>query len=74
MLLRLFPVGRGLFEDKVGSLWCAVDPVLKLKGRPDKGPVVLMAYVHGGSMGQPMWSASQVPGWDWDWDWGGSCG
>lgn len=45
VVVRLFPVGRGLYEDKVASIWCAVDPVLKMKAWPNKGLVVLIAYV-----------------------------
>ncbi|CAL1531413.1 unnamed protein product [Lymnaea stagnalis] len=28
---RLFPVGRGLYEDKVSNFWCAVSVVIKFK-------------------------------------------
>ncbi|XP_031553911.1 dolichyl pyrophosphate Man9GlcNAc2 alpha-1,3-glucosyltransferase-like [Actinia tenebrosa] len=28
---RLFPFGRGLFEDKVANVWCAVSVVIKVK-------------------------------------------
>jgi hypothetical protein len=28
---RIFPVGRGLFEDKVANFWCSVSPVLRMK-------------------------------------------
>jgi len=28
---RLFPLARGLFEDKVANLWCALEPVLRLR-------------------------------------------
>lgn len=31
VLKRLFPVGRGVFEDKVANFWCSVSPVLKIK-------------------------------------------
>ena len=31
VIKRIFPFGRGLFEDKVANFWCAVDVVLKLK-------------------------------------------
>ncbi len=48
VLVRLFPVGRGLYEDKVASIWCAVDPILKLKAWPHKGHVVLVACVLAG--------------------------
>ena len=27
VLSRLFPVGRGLYEDKVANVWCTVSPV-----------------------------------------------
>jgi len=30
---RIFPVGRGLFEDKVANFWCASDVVLKWRTR-----------------------------------------
>ncbi|KAI9178784.1 Glucosyltransferase-like protein [Blastocladiella emersonii ATCC 22665] len=28
---RVFPVARGLYEDKVANVWCAISPVLKLR-------------------------------------------
>lgn len=31
VLRRIFPFNRGLFEDKVASVWCALQPVLRLK-------------------------------------------
>lgn len=31
VVARMFPVGRGLFEDKVANVWCAISPVVKLK-------------------------------------------
>uniref|UniRef100_A0A2M4DKG8 Alpha-1,3-glucosyltransferase n=1 Tax=Anopheles darlingi TaxID=43151 RepID=A0A2M4DKG8_ANODA len=31
---RIFPVSRGLFEDKVSNVWCVVDVVIKLKNIP----------------------------------------
>lgn len=31
VLRRLFPLDRGLFEDKVANLWCALSVVVKLK-------------------------------------------
>ncbi|KCV68836.1 hypothetical protein H696_04254 [Fonticula alba] len=31
VLRRVFPVGRGLFEDKVANIWCAVSPAVKLR-------------------------------------------
>eukprot|EP00727_Mastigamoeba_balamuthi_P012319 m51a1_g771 hypothetical protein (508) ;mRNA; r:576901-579065 len=34
---RIFPVGRGIFEDKVANLWCALSPVVKLKAIVSQG-------------------------------------
>eukprot|EP01121_Diplochlamys_sp_Union-15-3_P018501 TRINITY_DN6734_c0_g1_i1.p1 TRINITY_DN6734_c0_g1~~TRINITY_DN6734_c0_g1_i1.p1 ORF type:complete len:137 (+),score=7.68 TRINITY_DN6734_c0_g1_i1:246-656(+) len=31
VLARIFPVGRGLYEDKVANLWCSIEPFVKLK-------------------------------------------
>lgn len=31
LLYRVFPFGRGLFEDKVANFWCAVNVAIKLK-------------------------------------------
>ena len=31
VLGRLFPVGRGLFEDKVSNFWCSLNIVFKIK-------------------------------------------
>jgi hypothetical protein len=33
VLHRLFPFSRSLFEDKVANLWCAAEPLLKLRER-----------------------------------------
>uniref|UniRef100_A0A7S3DLB5 Alpha-1,3-glucosyltransferase n=1 Tax=Palpitomonas bilix TaxID=652834 RepID=A0A7S3DLB5_9EUKA len=33
VLHRVFPVARGLFEDKVSNFWCAFNPVLKTRER-----------------------------------------
>ena len=33
VLKRLFPVDRGLFEDKVANVWCFLDVLLKLRRR-----------------------------------------
>lgn len=30
---RLVPLDRGLFEDKVGNLWCAFEPLLRVRAR-----------------------------------------
>ncbi|XP_034175630.2 dolichyl pyrophosphate Man9GlcNAc2 alpha-1,3-glucosyltransferase [Osmia lignaria lignaria] len=31
VILRLFPVSRGIFEDKVANIWCAVNVLYKLR-------------------------------------------
>lgn len=31
ILHRVFPVGRGLYEDKVANLWCSISPLFKLQ-------------------------------------------
>lgn len=31
VLYRLFPVGRGLFEDKVANTWCSLNVLIKIK-------------------------------------------
>ncbi|OQR88914.1 dolichyl pyrophosphate Man9GlcNAc2 alpha-1,3-glucosyltransferase, partial [Thraustotheca clavata] len=33
VLHRIFPVGRGLFEDKVANFWCCLDLFIKLRQR-----------------------------------------
>lgn len=33
VLHRLFPVSRGVFEDKVSNIWCAINAAIKLKQR-----------------------------------------
>lgn len=33
VLTRLFPVSRGIFEDKVANLWCATGPIFRFKER-----------------------------------------
>lgn len=35
VLNRLFPVHRGLYEDKVANFWCSISPVLKIKNLLD---------------------------------------
>lgn len=39
VLHRCFPVNRGLFEDKVASFWCSIDPIFKLKQWPHASAV-----------------------------------
>lgn len=31
VITRIFPVARGLYEDKVANVWCAINVVVKLK-------------------------------------------
>ncbi|KAJ3027393.1 UNVERIFIED_CONTAM: Glucosyltransferase-like protein [Siphonaria sp. JEL0065] len=31
VIVRIFPVGRGLYEDKVANFWCAISVVVKVK-------------------------------------------
>lgn len=31
VLHRIFPVARGLYEDKVANVWCALNVVVKLR-------------------------------------------
>lgn len=33
VIIRMFPFGRGLFEDKVANFWCAFNVVYKLRDR-----------------------------------------
>lgn len=28
---RIFPVARGLYEDKVANVWCAINVIIKLR-------------------------------------------
>ncbi|KAL8597872.1 hypothetical protein ACOMHN_061405 [Nucella lapillus] len=42
VLLRLFPFGRGLFEDKVANIWCSISVVIKLKQLLGQDRIVLM--------------------------------
>lgn len=39
VIVRMFPFGRGLFEDKVANFWCALNVVYKLKSNFD--PIIL---------------------------------
>jgi alpha-1,3-glucosyltransferase len=34
---RVFPVARGLYEDKVATVWCALSPILKVQVRGGSG-------------------------------------
>ncbi|KAF4524271.1 hypothetical protein B566_EDAN012034 [Ephemera danica] len=39
VLHRVFPVARGLYEDKVASFWCAISPVFKPQNYLAQGPM-----------------------------------
>jgi len=45
VLRRIFPVGRGLYEDKVANFWCAASPVLRFKEwvAPDRMVLISLA-------------------------------
>jgi len=42
---RVFPFGRGLFEDKVASLWCALEPALRVRRRLLAGSLSLQSVL-----------------------------
>jgi len=42
VLKRIFPVDRGLYEDKVANFWCTIDIVFKLKQNLDQNQIGLM--------------------------------
>jgi len=42
VLKRIFPVDRGLYEDKVANFWCSIDIVLKLKQTLDQNQIGLL--------------------------------
>jgi alpha-1,3-glucosyltransferase len=33
VIARLAPLDRGIFEDKVGNIWCAAEPLLRIRAR-----------------------------------------
>ena len=43
ILFRLFPFGRGLFEDKVANIWCTLHTVLKIRNRLDHASQLKLA-------------------------------
>lgn len=44
VLTRLFPFGRGLFEDKVANFWCATSLIIKYKQLFDQGVLIKLRY------------------------------
>ena len=41
VLVRIFPLDRGLFEDKVANFWCSLNVALKLKDKYDQDTLAL---------------------------------
>ncbi|CAG8479333.1 8553_t:CDS:1, partial [Racocetra fulgida] len=31
VIIRIFPLQRGLYEDKVANIWCAINIIIKLR-------------------------------------------
>lgn len=44
VLARLFPVARGLFEDKVANVWCTLSLVWKAQRHLDQPHLLLLSY------------------------------
>ncbi|XP_044529026.1 dolichyl pyrophosphate Man9GlcNAc2 alpha-1,3-glucosyltransferase isoform X2 [Gracilinanus agilis] len=44
VLRRLFPVDRGLFEDKVANVWCSLNVLLKVKSRLSPHTQLLFSF------------------------------
>lgn len=42
---RMFPVDRGLYEDKVANFWCAISPVFKLRHSFETSGILKIWYV-----------------------------
>ncbi|XP_068216204.1 dolichyl pyrophosphate Man9GlcNAc2 alpha-1,3-glucosyltransferase-like isoform X1 [Palaemon carinicauda] len=45
VLHRLFPVDRGIFEDKVASIWCSLSVVIKMKASVDNTNMALICML-----------------------------
>ena len=45
VLLRIFPLNRGLFEDKVANFWCSLNVVYKLKTIFDQEKLALISAI-----------------------------
>lgn len=43
ILIRVFPVWRGLYEDKVANVWCVANVVIKLRSRFDMQTLLRMS-------------------------------
>ncbi|KAG7326273.1 hypothetical protein KOW79_009674 [Hemibagrus wyckioides] len=44
VLHRLFPVGRGLFEDKVANTWCSLNVLIKIKTLLSRDTQLLLSF------------------------------
>ncbi|XP_021111271.1 dolichyl pyrophosphate Man9GlcNAc2 alpha-1,3-glucosyltransferase isoform X2 [Heterocephalus glaber] len=44
VLRRLFPVDRGLFEDKVANVWCSINTFVKIKDLLPRDTQILMSF------------------------------
>ena len=45
VLSRIFPVHRGIFEDKVATFWCVLNMVYKLKNKFDTNNLIKLAFI-----------------------------
>ena len=45
VLSRIFPVHRGIFEDKVATFWCVLNMVYKLKNKFDTNTLIKLAFI-----------------------------
>ena len=53
MIHRLFPLGRGLFEDKVANFWCALDVLVKLKRQYSVDTLAIICTLTTGILSLP---------------------
>ncbi|ORZ35442.1 ALG6, ALG8 glycosyltransferase family-domain-containing protein, partial [Catenaria anguillulae PL171] len=68
---RIFPVARGLYEDKVANLWCSLSPVLKLRSLFTLDQLVRLSLVttllaHEKSILLPLLPAVMLAGAEWE--------
>ena len=45
VISRIFPVHRGIFEDKVATFWCVLNMVYKLKNKFDTNNLIKLAFI-----------------------------
>ncbi|KNC86416.1 hypothetical protein SARC_01422 [Sphaeroforma arctica JP610] len=45
LVKRIFPVGRGLYEDKVANIWCSISPAVKLMQLYSKNTLARLCMV-----------------------------